>query len=146
MTPRLIASVAEQAGFHTFASAVRATPHIRALEGKGPFTVFAPTDAAFAQLSRAQSDRLLDGDEALRELVIGYHIAPGKVLAAQLRGKRIRGVMRAGGDVIIDGREGDGLRVNEARVVQTDLGADNGVIHGLDSVLWPKEQHKGARV
>jgi uncharacterized surface protein with fasciclin (FAS1) repeats len=135
MKPRLIASVAEQAGFHMFASALRSTDHIRSLEGAGPFTVFAPTDAAFGKFSTAALDRLLDGDEKLRELVIGYHIAKGKVVASQFRGKRIRAAMSSGGDVIIDGRAG--LCVNGAIVVQSDIASDNGVIHGLDTVLWP---------
>ena len=137
MTPRLIASVAEQAGFHMFASALRSTPHIRSVEGAGPFTVFAPIDAAFGKLSKAVLDRLLDGDEKLREWVIGYHIAKGKVVASQFRAKRIRAVMRSGGEVIIDGRTG--FRVNGASVIQSDIGADNGVIHGIDTVLWPRQ-------
>jgi uncharacterized surface protein with fasciclin (FAS1) repeats len=143
--PRLIASVAEQAGFHTFAAAVRSTPHIRALEGKGPFTVFAPTDAAFEKFSRSQLDRLLDGDQELRELVIGYHIASGKVVTSQLRGKRIRAVMHAGGDVIIDGRS-EKLGVNGAQIVQGDIAAANGVIHGVDTVLWPRKPLKGVGI
>ena len=137
MTPRLIASAAEQAGYDIFAAAVRATPHIRVLEGPGPLTVFAPNDAAFAKFSKAALDRLLDGDQELRELVMGYHIAAGKVAASQLRGKRIRAVMRTGGDLIIDGR--NDLRVNGARIVEPDLMAANGVIHGVDTVLWPRD-------
>ena len=137
MKRQTIAGAAEQAGFHTFAAAVRSTLHIRVLEGEGPFTIFAPTDAAFTKFSKAALDRLLDGDTELRDRVIGYHIASGKVVASQLRGKRIRAVMRAGGDVIIDGRSV--LRVNAAHVLETDIVASNGVIHGIDAVLWPRE-------
>jgi len=137
MKLQTIAGAAEKAGLQTFATCVRATSHIRILEGDGPFTVFAPTDAAFGKFSRGALDRLLDGDPELRDRVIGYHLASGKVVASQLRGRRIRAVMRAGGDLIIDGRAG--LRVNAAQIVETDILAANGVIHAIDTVLWPRE-------
>jgi uncharacterized surface protein with fasciclin (FAS1) repeats len=82
-------------------------------------------------------DKLLNKDRELLHVVLGYHIAAGKVATARLAGKRIRAVMQAGGDVIIDGRTG--LRVNAARVCKPDLNARNGVVHGIDALLWPKQ-------
>jgi uncharacterized surface protein with fasciclin (FAS1) repeats len=136
MSAHAIVSAAEQNGYGTFAAALRASSHVTTLQGSGPFTVFAPTDAAFEKFSRAAREQLLEGDPALLHLVMGYHFAAGRVVGAQFAGKRIRAVMQAGGDVIIDGRAG--LKVNAARVVQQDILASNGVIHGVDSVLWPK--------
>jgi uncharacterized surface protein with fasciclin (FAS1) repeats len=137
MSALSVVSVADRAGFHIFANALRASDLGVKLEGAGPFTVFAPSDAAFQKFSPAALDALLnDGREQLN-IVLGYHFAAGKVLTAKLAGKRIRAVMHAGGDVIIDGRTE--LRVNATRLVKPDLGARNGVVHGIDGVLWPRE-------
>jgi len=136
MTGLSVVSVADRAGFYTFASALRSSDHFKTLEGAGPFTVFAPSDAAFKQFSPAALDRLLKEDRDLLNVVLGYHFAAGRVATARFAGKRIRAVMHAGGDVIIDGRSG--LRVNTARLVKPDLAAGNGVIHGIDAVLWPR--------
>lgn len=137
-----IASAADRAGYRTFAAALRATEHIRILEGEGPFTVFAPNDAAFAKFSKAALDRLLQGDPELLHLVTGYHFAPGKVRATAFKDKRIRASMHAGGDLIINGR--NGLRANSAHIVEPDIEASNGVIHGTDAVLWPREAFMSA--
>ncbi|MBL8547471.1 MAG: fasciclin domain-containing protein [Hyphomonadaceae bacterium] len=131
-----VVSVADRAGFHIFAAALRASDYFHTLEGGGPFTVFAPSDEAFGKFSKAALDTLLNDDRAYLQVVLGYHIASGKVAAARLNGKRIRGVMQAGGDVIIDGRSG--LRVNTARVIKPDLAARNGVVHGIDALLAPR--------
>lgn len=144
MRPLPIAGAAERAGYRTFAAALRASEHIAVLEGAGPFTVFAPNDEAFKRFSKAALDRLLEGDPEMLRLVIGYHFASGKVLARTLRGKRIRASMHAGGDVILNGR--DGLRANAARIVEPDIEASNGVIHGMDAVLWPRESVMAADV
>jgi len=133
-----VVSVADRAGFHTFAAALRTSDYLTTLEGKGPFTVFAPSDAAFKKFSAAALDQLLNDDRELLHTVLGYHFASGKVATARLAGKRIRAVMHAGGDTIIDGRTAV-LRVNAARLVKPDLAAGNGVVHGIDNVLWPHE-------
>lgn len=132
-----VVSVADRSGFHIFASALRESSHLSNLERAGPFTVFAPSDAAFQKFSKAALDKFLNGDRALLDAVLGYHIAAGRVASARFEGKRIRAVMQAGGDVIIDGRSG--LRVNGARMTKPDLGGRNGVVHGIDGVLWPRE-------
>ena len=132
-----IEDAVESAGFNVFADALRASPYGEVLDGGGPFTMFAPTDKAFAKFSREALDRLLHNDEALMRAVIGYHFAAGRVSSARFRGKRMRAVMYAGGDVIIDGKKG--LRVNKANLTKPDRLAGNCVIHGIDGVLWPPE-------
>jgi uncharacterized surface protein with fasciclin (FAS1) repeats len=132
-----VVSVADRAGFHIFASALRSSDHFDKLEGAGPFTVFAPSDAAFKKFSQAALDKLLSDDRELLHVVLGYHFAAGKVATARFTGKRIRAVMQAGGDVIIEGRSG--LRVNAARLFKPDLNARNGVVHGIDALLWPRQ-------
>lgn len=137
MSALSVVSVADRSGFHIFATALRTSHHFAKLEGDGPFTMFAPTDAAFQKFSAAALDRLLNQDRHVLQAVLGYHFAAGKVTSARLAGKRIRAVMHSGGDVIIDGRTG--LRVNSAQLVKPDLMARNGVVHGVDGVLWPRE-------
>lgn len=100
--------------------------------------MFAPSDAAFEKkFSPVALDKFLRRDPALLHIVLGYHIAAGKVAAARFADKRIRAIMQCGGDVVINGR--DGLRVNTARVMKPDLLAGNGVVHGIDALLWPAE-------
>jgi uncharacterized surface protein with fasciclin (FAS1) repeats len=132
-----VVSVADRAGFHIFASALRNSDHFETLEGAGPFTVFAPSDEAFQKFAPAALDKLLHDDADQLSTILGYHFATGKVAMARFVGKRIRAVMHTGGDVIIDGRTA--LRVNAGRMVKPDLGARNGVVHGIDSVLWPSQ-------
>ena len=132
-----VISVADRAGFHIFALALRNSDYLSVLEGPGPFTVFAPTDAAFSKFSPKALNTLLNTDGALLHAVLGHHFAKGKVASARFAGKRIRAIMHAGGDVLIDGRER--LRVNTANIQKPDLQAGNGVVHGIDTVLWPRE-------
>jgi uncharacterized surface protein with fasciclin (FAS1) repeats len=138
MSALSVVSVADRAGFYTFASALRASDHFATLESAGPFTVFAPTDAAFKKFPTTALDRLLNGERELLQVVLGYHFAAGRVATARLAGKRIRAVMQCGGDVIIDGRTA-GLRVNAASLCKPDLNARNGVVHGIDALLWPRQ-------
>ncbi len=137
MSALSVVSVADRAGYHIFAAALRSSAHFAKLEGDGPFTVFAPSDAAFKALSVAALDSFLNNDDREhRDLVLGYHFAAGQVASPRLVGKRIRAVMQAGGDAIIDGRSG-GLKVNTARMCKLDLVARNGVVHGIDALLSP---------
>lgn len=137
MSALSVVSVADRAGFHIFAGALRTSDYFQVLEGAGPFTVFAPSDEAFKKLSKAALDNLLTHDREHLRIVLGYHIAAGKVASSRLTGKRIRGVMQAGGDVIIDGRTD--LTVNGVRVIKPDLTARNGVVHGIDALLAPRQ-------
>ena len=144
MSALSVVSVADRAGYHVFASALRSSDYFDKLEGAGPFTVFAPADAAFKKFSRAALDKLLNGDRELLHVVLGYHFAAGRVVAGRMAGTRIRGVMHAGGHVIIDGRSD--LRVNASRLVKPDLIANNGVVHGIDALLWPRQKAPAAAV
>lgn len=130
-----VVSVADRAGFYIFASALRDSQHFAHLESEGPFTIFAPADAAFNKFSAVALDKFLRRDRELLNVVLGYHIAAGRVASARFADKRIRAVMQTGGDVVINGRAG--LRVNNARIIKPDLGAGNGVVHGIDGLLWP---------
>jgi len=132
-----VVSIADRAGFYIFAGALRSSDYYDTLETAGPFTVFAPADAAFGTMSPVVLDRILHRDRTELHLLLGYHFASGRVAAARFAGKRIRATMRMGGEVLVDGR--NGLKANGARVIKPDLDAANGVVHGIDALLWPRE-------
>ncbi len=103
------------------------------LKGKGPFTVFAPTDAAFAKVPKADLDALLK-DKAKLTAVLTYHVVAGKVMAADVKAGKVKTVQ---GSELTIGTMG-GVTVDNAKVTATDIIADNGVIHVIDSVIMPK--------
>jgi uncharacterized surface protein with fasciclin (FAS1) repeats len=119
--------------FKTLATALQAAGLIETLKGKGPFTVFAPTDEAFAKIPKADLDALLK-DKAKLTAVLTYHVVPGKVMAKDVKAGMVKTVQ--GGSLTI-GTTG-GVTVNNAKVVKTDIVADNGVIHVIDTVVLPK--------
>ncbi len=120
--------------FNTLAAALKAAGLVDTLKGKGPFTVFAPTDEAFAKIPKADLDALLK-DQARLTKVLTYHVVPGKVMAADvLKLKQARTV--EGSAVSID--TSNGVMVDNARVIKTDIEASNGVIHVIDAVILPK--------
>jgi uncharacterized surface protein with fasciclin (FAS1) repeats len=120
--------------FKTLAAALQAAGLVDTLKGKGPFTVFAPTDEAFAKLPAGALDALLK-DKAKLTAVLTYHVVPGKVMAADVaKMKEARTVQ--GGSVQITA--GSGVKVDDANVVKTDIEATNGVIHVIDAVLMPR--------
>ena len=119
--------------FSTLATALKAAGLIDTLKGKGPFTVFAPTDAAFAKLPKADLDALLK-DKAKLTAVLTYHVVPGKVMAADVKAGQVKTVQGRSLTVTTAG----GVKVDNANVVKTDIVADNGVIHVIDSVVMPK--------
>lgn len=133
--PKDIVETAVAAGsFKTLATALQAAGLIETLKGKGPFTVFAPTDEAFAKIPKADLDALLK-DKAKLTAVLTYHVVAGKVMAADVvkltEAKTVQGasakVHVMGGKVMLD----------KANVVKTDIAASNGVIHVIDSVILP---------
>ncbi len=133
--PKDIVETAVAAGsFKTLATALQAAGLIETLKGKGPFTVFAPTDEAFAKIPKADLDALLK-DKAKLAAVLTYHVVSGTVMAADVvkltSAKTVQGgsakVHVMGGKVMID----------NANVVKTDIAASNGVIHVIDSVILP---------
>jgi uncharacterized surface protein with fasciclin (FAS1) repeats len=120
--------------FKTLASALTAAGLIDTLKGPGPFTVFAPTDEAFAKIPKADLDALL-ADKAKLTKVLTYHVVPGKVMAADVvklkEAKTVEGQM-----VKIDASSG--VKINGANVIKADVAASNGVIHVIDSVILPR--------
>lgn len=132
-----LVEVAVGAGsFTTLVAAVKAAGLAETLQGEGPFTVFAPTDAAFAKLPPGTVEALLADPAALRN-VLTFHVIPGRVVAADIvraNGASPRAVNGGTLDVVVrDGR----VYVNGAQVVSADVQATNGVIHVIDSVLLP---------
>ena len=119
--------------FKTLAAALKAGDLISTLKGKGPFTVFAPTDEAFAKIPKANLDALLK-DKAKLKAVLTYHVVAGKVISTDLKAGNVKTVQ--GSDVMISTM--GGAMVNDAKVVAADVAADNGVIHAIDTVLMPK--------
>ena len=119
--------------FKTLAAALTAAGLIDTLKGKGPFTVFAPTDAAFAKVPKADLDALL-ADKAKLTKVLTYHVVPGKVMAKDVKAGKVKTVQ--GGEITV--ATTGGVTVDGAKVSATDIVADNGVIHVIDSVIMPK--------
>mgnify|MGYP000704370702 FL=1 len=119
--------------FKTLAVALKAADLVNTLKGKGPYTVFAPTDEAFAKIPKADLDALLANKEKL-SAVLTYHVVPGKVMAKDVK---------AGDVATVNGKTikittANGVVVNTSKVTATDIDASNGVIHVIDSVLMPK--------
>ena len=119
--------------FKTLAVALEKAGLIDTLKGKGPFTVFAPTDAAFAKVPKKDLDALL-ADKSKLASVLTYHVVPGTVMAKDVKAGKVKTVQ--GSDLTLS--TSDGVKVDGANVVKTDIVADNGVIHVIDSVVLPK--------
>lgn len=130
----IVGTAVAAGSFTTLAKALTEAGLVETLQGAGPFTVFAPTDEAFAKLPAGALDKLLADKAALRQVLL-YHVVPGRVMAADVvkltSAKTAAGpsarVRTMNGNVMIDG----------ARVVRTDVAATNGVIHVIDSVIMP---------
>lgn len=135
--PGDVVDVAVGAGsFNTLVAAIKAAGLVEALKGKGPFTVFAPTDAAFAALPAGTLDDLLKpaNKEKLKSILL-YHVVPGKVMSSDLKGT-VNAATLQGKNVTIIAAPG-GVTVNGAKVVTADVAASNGVIHVIDAVILP---------
>lgn len=121
--------------FNTLVTAVKAANLVDTLKGDGPFTVFAPTDEAFAKIPADELQALLKNKDALTK-VLTYHVVPGKVMAKDvLQIKSAKTVQ--GQSVKIS--TADGVRIDNAKVVKTDIETSNGVIHVIDTVILPKQ-------
>jgi len=121
--------------FKTLAAALTAAGLVDTLKGPGPFTVFAPTDEAFAKIPQGTLDKLL-ADKATLTKVLTYHVVPGKVMAADVKPGQ---VTTAEGSPITITVDGSAVKVNDATVTKTDIEASNGVIHVIDTVLVPPD-------
>ncbi len=123
--------------FETLVAAVTAAGLVDTLKGEGPFTVFAPTDAAFAKLPAGTVEDLLKPENRDQLVaILTYHVVPGKVTSADIAGKKLNAATVQGGEVAIDATSG--VKVDNASVVTADVMASNGVIHVIDTVIMPK--------
>ena len=120
--------------FKTLATALQAAGLVDTLKGPGPFTVFAPTDAAFAKVPKADLDALLK-DKAKLTAVLTYHVVPGKVMAKDVAGLKTAKTVN-GAELTID--TSNGVKIDGATVIKADIEAANGVIHVIDTVVIPK--------
>ncbi len=120
--------------FKTLAAALKEAGLVETLKGKGPFTVFAPTDEAFAKLPEGTVEALLK-DRARLTAVLTYHVVPGKVMAADA--VKVTSARTVQGQALKVAAGGGAVMINNARVVQPDVAASNGVIHVIDTVLLP---------
>ncbi|NNF23612.1 MAG: fasciclin domain-containing protein [Rhodobacteraceae bacterium] len=122
--------------FSTLVAAVQAAGLVETLKSEGPFTVFAPTNAAFAKLPAGTVENLLRPENKDQLVsILTYHVVPGAVTSAQLGGKRVSVKTVQGSSVRIDGT--DGVKVDDANVVVADVVASNGIVHVIDSVILP---------
>jgi uncharacterized surface protein with fasciclin (FAS1) repeats len=125
--------------FTTLAKALTAAGLVQTLKGDGPFTVFAPTDAAFAKLPAGTVESLLKPEnKAKLQRVLTYHVVAGKVMAADV--VKMKSAKAVSGDMITIATANGGVTVDNAKVVKTDIAASNGVIHVIDTVILPKEK------
>ncbi|MCL6480234.1 MAG: fasciclin domain-containing protein [Firmicutes bacterium] len=137
---RDIVDTAVAAGqFTTLVKALEAAGLVETLKGKGPFTVFAPTDEAFAKLPAGTLDALLKPENKARlTAILTYHVVPGKLLAADVvKQSNLKTVQ--GGSLRVSIKAGSNVLLDNARVVKTDILCSNGVIHVIDSVVLPQD-------
>jgi transforming growth factor-beta-induced protein len=131
-----IPAVADKAGsFKTLLAAVKAAGLVETLSGTGPFTVFAPTDEAFAKLGSTVSDLLKPENKAKLTAILTYHVVPGRIYSEDAVAAKAAKTVQ--GDQIKITTSDKGAFINDAKLVKTDIDASNGVIHVIDSVILP---------
>lgn len=138
--PDLVDTAAKAGSFKTLVAAVKAAGLVETLKGDGPFTVFAPTDEAFAKLPKGTVESLLKPENKKQlQAILTYHVVAGKVKAADVvklsSAKTVQGELV---DVVVSD---NGVKVDQANVIKTDIEASNGVIHVIDSVLLPADKN-----
>ena len=139
-----IVDTAVAAEFETLVAAVKAAGLVEALKGEGPFTVFAPTDAAFGKLPKGMLKSLLKPENKKKlQSILTYHVVPGRVYAGDAAGGAT--VKTLQGETVTTKLEGGQLMVNGVKVVATDIETSNGVIHVIDSVIMPKGGQAAAK-
>jgi uncharacterized surface protein with fasciclin (FAS1) repeats len=132
----LIAVAGGADNFKTLVAAIKAAGLVETLQGKGPFTVFAPTDEAFAKLPAGTVENLLKPENKEKLVaILTYHVLSGKVMAADVKTMDAKTVQGQSVDIIVADA---GVTVNGAKVLKTDVLAENGVIHVIDTVILPK--------
>jgi len=131
----IVAVASETKNLKTLVAAVKAADLVKTLQGTGPFTVFAPTDAAFAKLPKGTLDNLLKPENKEKlAAILTYHVVPGKVPAADVKSGEVKTVNGKKLDVKVTGGV---VTVDGAKVLTTDIPASNGVIHLIDTVVMP---------
>lgn len=133
MAQDIVDTAVKAGNFKTLVAAVQAAGLVDTLKGPGPFTVFAPTDEAFAKIPKATLDGLLKDKAALTK-VLTYHVVPGKVMAKDVKAGKVKTVQ--GQEITVSTTMG--VMVDQSKVIATDVAASNGVIHAIDTVLMPK--------
>ncbi len=133
----IVQIAAENGNFNTLVAAVKAAGLAETLQGRGPFTVFAPTDAAFAKLPAGTVEGLLKDKEKLAA-ILTYHVVPAKVLSVDVVAQGGGKPATVNGDALDVVVRGGSVYVNGAKVTTADIVATNGVIHVIDTVLLPK--------
>ncbi|WP_428410666.1 fasciclin domain-containing protein [Hyphococcus sp.] len=122
--------------FNTLAAALEAAGLVETLKGEGPFTVFAPTDAAFEKLPEGAVENLLKPENKDQLIaVLTYHVVPGKVMSKDIAGQTLEVATVQGSTITVDAT--DGVKVDNASVTTADIKASNGVIHVIDAVVMP---------
>ncbi|HLO49229.1 MAG TPA: fasciclin domain-containing protein [Kamptonema sp.] len=133
----IVATASANANFKTLTKALTAAGLVTTLKGKGPFTVFAPTDAAFAALPKSTLDDLLKpANKAKLTKILTYHVVPGEHLSASLKTGNVKTVEGSPVKVAVNGKN---ITVGNAKVTQADIKTTNGVIHVIDKVLMPPD-------
>lgn len=134
----IVETASEAGSFQTLLSAAEAAGLVDTLKSEGPFTVFAPTDEAFAKLPEGTVEDLLkpENQDQLKA-ILTYHVVPGKTMSSDLAGKQVEVESVEGSAISIDAT-GDDVMVGDATVTQADVEADNGVIHVIDEVIQPQ--------
>lgn len=133
-----IVDTAASAGkFNTLVTAVKAAGLVDTLKGEGPFTVFAPTDEAFAKLPKGTVEDLLKPENKDKLVkILTYHVVPGKIMSSDIAGKKEEVATVEGSKLSVNATSG--VMIDNAKVVKADIGASNGVIHSIDTVVMPK--------
>ncbi|RYG19948.1 fasciclin domain-containing protein [bacterium] len=138
----IVAVASSNGSFKTLVAAVKAAGLVEALQGNGPFTVFAPTDAAFNKLEKHKPGTiamlLKPENKAKLAAILKYHVVPGKVTAADVLALKNNTKVKTLQGSAVAVKNKHGVMVDKAKVVKTDVFATNGVIHVIDTVLMPK--------
>ena len=136
-TKDIVDTAAGAGQFNTLVAAVKAAGLVDTLKGKGPFTVFAPTDDAFAKLPKGTVEDLLKPENKEKLVaILTYHVVPGKVMSGDIAGKKADVKTVQGSNIAVNATKG--VMVDNAKVTKPDIVATNGVIHVIDTVVMPK--------
>lgn len=137
-TPDIVETAVNAGSFMTLVTAVKAAGLVETLKGEGPFTVFAPTDEAFAKIPKATLHSLLQPENRDQlTKILTYHVVPGRVTAAQVA--RLHDAQTVEGGSVRFKVSSNGIKVNASKVVKADIETSNGIIHVIDTVLMPGE-------